>query len=168
MELLLNVGSGQRPFPKPWVNVDCQAKWSPDVVCDCRSMPMFKNGSADVIVLHQVLEHFECSQGTAVLRECHRILGKAGSLIVSVPDIEKLAKMLLRREMTHETYAINTYGAYMGDEADFHRFGYTVMTLMKTVYNAGFQDVRTFDYRSLSGADIARDDRWILCLEAIK
>ena len=34
-ELMLNIGSGQRPFNKRhWVNIDKQARWNPDVLCD--------------------------------------------------------------------------------------------------------------------------------------
>lgn len=167
----LNIGSGQRPFyttgDHVWINVDRQAKWNPDVVWDCTDLSIFESDTVDVIVLHQVLEHAECSKGAAMLHECRRVLRSGGSVIVSVPNIEELAKMFLRGQITHETYIISVYGAYMGDEADFHKFGYTPLTLAESLYRAGFSRVETFDWRKIPGADIARDT-WILTEEARK
>ena len=33
--LKLCVGSGQRPFSKPFINIDINPRWMPDVVADC-------------------------------------------------------------------------------------------------------------------------------------
>lgn len=165
--LRLNVGSGQRPFSKPWLNVDVQERWKPDVVADGSHMPMFQDGSAELIVLHHVLEHFGCGEGDGMLRECHRILRPDGKLIVTVPDMRILAHGLLAGRITEETYLINIYGAYMGDEADRHKFGFTTMTLSDTLHAAGFYPVVPFDFRFLTGADIAKD-WWILGMEATK
>ena len=62
----------------------------------------------------------------------------------------------------------NLYGAYMGDEADRHKFGYTGESLAVYLQECcGWTTVRTFDFRPIPGADIAQD-WWILGVEAIK
>ncbi len=132
-------------------------------------MPMFEDGTAGVIVIHQGLEHFGCGEASAMLKECYRILAPGGSLIVSVPDMQKLAKMWLRGELTTQVYMTNVYGAYMNDEADRHKWGFEPFSLVNHLNDcAPWKRLASFDWRAIEGADIARDDRWILCVEAFK
>jgi len=168
--LLLNIGSGQRPFPKPWINVDKQAVWNPDVIWDAGN-PMvkcpFDDGSASTIVLHHVLEHFGCGEASNLLRQCHSLLKSSGLLCVYVPDLRELADMWIEGLLSDQVYLTNLYGAYMGDEADRHKWGFTKSSLVATLQASGFSKVRflTKGLRglrmSLHGADIA-EDRWIL------
>jgi predicted SAM-dependent methyltransferase len=171
-ELMLNIGSGQRPFNKRhWVNIDKQARWNPDVLCDFGN-PLdklqFEDDSVDMIVLHHVLEHYGCGQADGVLKECHRLLKLNGSLLVFVPDMRLIADLWREQRIDDQTYMLDVYGAYMGDEADRHKWGYTLKTLKATLFSAGFRQVYSFNWREIKGADIARDDRWILGVEAIK
>ncbi len=164
----LNLCSGQRPFGDGWCNVDAQSRWNPEVVADCSSMPMFKDGSAEIIVIHHGLEHFGCGEGDSMLRECYRILQPGGSLIVTVPDMAALARGWLARKISDQIYFTNVYGAFMQDEADRHRWGYVGITLADTLRKIGGWDtIRTFDWREIPGASIAQD-WWILGVEAIK
>lgn len=52
-----------------------------------RSLP-FVDGMFDGVLASHCIEHFDCQQGVAIMRECHRILKPGGVLVVSVPDIE--------------------------------------------------------------------------------
>lgn len=167
MGLYLNVGSGQRPFKHPFINVDVQQKWEPDVVADASDMPMFDTGSASIIVLHHVLEHFGCGEGDAMLRECRRILVRGGSLLVFVPDLWELSSRWRAGKISTQIYMTNLYGAYLGDEADRHKWGYTQFSLIGTLTKAGFETVKRFEDRPIEGSNIARD-WWILGMEAIK
>jgi SAM-dependent methyltransferase len=168
MSLLLNIGSGQRPFEKPWINCDIQAKWKPDVVVDARSMPQFKDNSASMIVLHHVAEHAGCGEFHPVFCEAHRVLEPGGSLLVFVPDMRKLAERWLLKEMDDQLYFTNVYGAYNGDESDRHKWGFTLASLLRSLINAAhWYDIKRFDWRPIPKADIARD-WWILGIEAVK
>ena len=166
----LNLGSGQRRFDPAfgWINVDSQEKWQPDVLCDIRNLSMFDDNSMDIVVLHQVVEHFGCGEASGTIRESLRVLKSGGSLIVSVPDMRALAKMWFSGELTEQVYMTNVYGAYMGNESDRHKWGYSPDSLWTYLKTFPFSDVHAFNWRSIPGADIARDDRWILCLEAVK
>jgi predicted SAM-dependent methyltransferase len=164
--LRLNLGSGQRPFAKPWVNVDAQQRWQPDLVADCSALP-YADGSCDMIVLHHVLEHFGCGEALALQREAFRLLAPGGSLLVFVPDMRALAQNWLLGKLDDETYMINIYGAFMGDEHDRHRFGFTAATLEKELGKHGWSEIKRFDLREVPGADIARD-WWVLAMEAVK
>jgi SAM-dependent methyltransferase len=166
--LKLNVGSGQRKFGEGWTNVDCQDKWSPDVVADGAHMPMFEDGSAECMVLHHVLEHFGCGEGAGLLAECYRILARGGSLIITVPHVRELVKAWVTGRMDDQLFFTNLYGAYLGDEADRHKWGFTPVSLNDSLWAvAAWDDVVLFDWRVIPGADIVQA-WWILGMEATK
>ena len=87
----LHLGSGSRPLPKPYVNVDINPSNMPDVVHDLTQYPWpFADNSADEIVCVHVLEHLihqgNADEFFAFFRECHRILQNDGVLRIVVPD----------------------------------------------------------------------------------
>jgi predicted SAM-dependent methyltransferase len=188
----INVGSGQRPFDrkKGWTNVDIQERWNPDVVADWRSMPMFEDGSADIIVAHQTIEHVGCGEAKPFFKEAYRILKPGGSLIITVPDLKALAKRWLAGQLSDYLYFVNLMGAYMDEESDRHRWHYTFPSLREELSRlwgsqiggahggvddllppadrlVGFSEVKRFDWREIEGADIARD-WWVLGIEVVK
>lgn len=163
---LLNLGSGQRKFGTGWTNVDINPRWEPDVVADCSSLPMFEDNSATTIVLHHTLEHYGLGEGDSMLKECHRILAPNGSVLVFVPNMPRLVEAWREGKITDQIFFTNVYGAYMGDEADRHKWAFTEQTLKDTLYRMGFR-VLSFDWRTIPGADIAKD-WWILAVEGVK
>lgn len=166
--LRLNLCSGQRPFGDGWINCDAQERWKPDVVADCRSMPMFGDSSADMIVIHHGAEHFTLDGSKALFSECHRILAPGGSLLVFVPDLEALVKAWSEGRIDDFIFCVNLHGAYMGDEADIHRWSFTRRTLTQHLNkSAPWSRIKRFDWRPVENADIARDF-WILALEAVR
>lgn len=172
--VLLNLGSGQRPFPKPWVNVDAQSKWEPDLVGDLehdstwdRLHEAYPNG-VDVICLHHVLEHFGLMEGKHLLERCYKLLKNRGTLWVFVPDLRALSQAYIQGKLDHYQFAVNLYGAYMGDECDRHKWGYDVASLSRQLQGVGYSFVCPVGAPvSLYGADIAQD-WWILGMEAVK
>lgn len=169
-----NLGSGQRPFRKhmiahtPWVNVDAQAKFEPDL---CVTLEEFFKGdvSADAIVLHHVLEHFNLEGGEELVRNCHKALNPGGVLYIAVPDLKTLARKWLNKEIDDYIYRVNLYGAYMGDPADTHKWGYSAQTLVQTLKQCGdWMSIKLgYDDPRLADADLAHDD-WILETVAVK
>lgn len=169
--LRINCGSGQRPFKPPWINVDIQERWKPDVLTDWNHMPMFEDGSADIIVAHHTIEHVGCGDAHPFFREAYRILQPGGSLIITVPNLRTLAQRWLTRQLDDYTFFVNVYGAYMGHESDRHRWAMTMASLSKELLSlevsGGFSTVKYFDWRPIAGADIVRAF-WILGVEAVK
>ena len=174
--MLLNVGSGQRRFGTPecpWVNVDINPRWNPDIVADGATMNM-DSDSAEVIVLHHTLEHYGCGEADMLIRNCHRILKPGGSLLVFVPDMDALARAWIAGKIPTQVYMTSVYGAFMDSDADRHRWGFTRLTLGEFLTQCRnpsrdlpWSDLRLFDGRLIPGADIAQD-WWILGVEAIK
>ena len=168
----LNLGSGQRPFRSAdgveWTNVDAQARWNPDLVARAESLPGIADASVDFVVAHHVLEHYGCGESAGLVREAFRVLRPWGSFIVCVPDARELARGWLQGRLSDQVYFTNVYGAFMTDDADRHKWGFTPATLRESLLSAApWRAVVEFDFRAIPGADLARD-WWILALEAIR
>jgi len=172
----LNIGSGQRRFTSgedlAWVNIDCVSRppdQVPDLVCDVGTEPLpYPDATVDYCVLHQVYEHFGLGEGHGLIRECHRVLRSGGSLIVTVPDMDALAKRWLLGQIPDYIYFVNVYGAWQGEPGDRHKWGFRFESLSEDLLTASeWLHVRRFDWRWLPGADIARD-WWILGVECVK
>ena len=170
----LNIGSGQRRFEcsQGWVNIDCvsRADQIPDLILNVGKEKLpYHDETMDTCVLHHVLEHFGLGEGQSLITECQRVLKPGGSLIVTVPDMEKLAKGWLDGTFSDYIYMVNVYGAYMGEPGDRHCWGFRERTLMEEIARGGrWRSIEAFNWRQVPGADIARDDRWILGVEAFK
>lgn len=166
----LNLGSGQRPFTPTseieWSNVDSQEKWDPDVCCDASRLP-FPDESADYVVLHHVLEHFGCGESFMLISEARRVLKPGGSLLVFVPNIRALAQRWLAGGLTTQVYVTNLYGAYMGNDADRHKWGFDETSLHEELGHMQWSELKPFDWRHISGADIAKDF-WIIGAECVR
>jgi predicted SAM-dependent methyltransferase len=172
----LNVGSGQRPFTTvpgeiEWVNVDKidrRPQYPIDLLSDGAHIEAALNDSIDYYVLHHCLEHETLGGGDGLIKEAYRVLRPGGSLLIFIPDIRALAIRWLEGGISDYIYVVNLMGAYMGDVADLHKWHYTRDSLRAqiTSCNRSFK-VKDFDWRTIPGADIARD-WWILGMEAIK
>lgn len=170
MKVGINCGSGQRPFTSTpevqWINVDVQAKWNPDIVCDGAQLP-YEDERADYFVLHHTLEHYGCGDGLPLIREAYRVLKNGGSLLVFVPDMLALAQRWARGGISTQIYMTNVYGAYAGHEADRHKWGFDYAHLESFVKQLPWKLAGHFNDRIIPGADIARD-WWILGMECVK
>ena len=167
MSLRINLGSGQRKFAG-WTNVDCCSREGqvPDVVADARSLP-FPDGSAEMVALHHVIEHFGCGEADGVLRECFRVLAPGGSLFVFVPDMRKIAQRWLMGGIDDFIFLVNTYGAYQGEEGDRHKWGYHEKSLMEYLCKNPWKCVKPFDWRKVDGAEFACD-WWVAAVECVR
>ena len=176
MKTGLNLGCGTRIFTSNdeirWYNVDIEDGPGVNVKMDWRNLTntvstkVFHEIFFDIIVAHQTFEHQGC--GEQPIKQCYDILKPGGSLIVSVPNLRKLAAMWLRGELTTQIYMTNVYGPFDGTLASRHFWGFDTTSLVEALNQCPWSHIDDFDYRAIPGADIARDDRWILCLEAIK
>ena len=172
MSLRINGGSGQRRFGTPefpWVNVDRQERWSPEVLADIASMPMFDDNSADIIVYHHSAEHLTLDDSKSAFHEAWRVLKPGESLLVFVPDLTALVQYWIEGRISDFIFAVNLHGAWQGDPCDLHRWSWTQKTLKEHLLkSAPWSRVIPFDWRPIPGADIAGRDFWIQAQEAIK
>lgn len=178
----INLASGQRPFPKPWINIDLieqfdgdGKRYDVDIITDAGDLHMFENDSVDVIVAHHLLEHIPIHDLDRYVAEWYRVLRRGGMLSVHVPNIRELDRAWLEGRIDTFIHNINTYGAYQGHVEDLHKWAYDHNELRDRVmcwdgtnakYNFLYQDYSPYN-PLYQGANIAQD-WWILSREFVK
>lgn len=87
---LLDIGCGEMPYRKyfrcQYVGLDYNTTYNPDVVADAWNTP-FPDGSFDVILMLQSLEHISHTEET--IAELYRLLRPGGYVFLTVPQTMK-------------------------------------------------------------------------------
>lgn len=173
----INLASGQRPFPFPWLNLDLIEQtdsdgkpYTLDVKTNANDLSMFKDESVDIIVAHHLVEHIAIHELDAFIGEWRRVLAPGGVLAVFVPNLRELDKAWTEGRITTFIHNVNTYGAYQGHVEDLHKWGYDE-TELKDRLSGWDGNNRRFEWASIGpvnlrnplyqGANTA-SDWWIL------
>ncbi len=129
---------------------------------------MVPAGDAEYVVIEQSVEHYGCGEAVGLIREAHRILAPGGSLVVTVPNMRALAQAWLRGDLTTQVWMTSCYGAFMGHEADRHRWGFDPQTLVTFLDAAAkWSKVQMYNWEPMLGVTPARDF-WILGARCVK
>ena len=147
----LHIGCGKKRFTG-WVHVDADAKVLPDVVDDIRTLASFADGSADAIYACHVLEHVGRHEWKGVLRVWAQKLRPGGVLQVAVPDFEAAAKWYMAHGRIQDVLGLVSGG--QRDERDYHQNIFDARSLQQGLEEAGFVDVRYWDWRTTDHADV--------------
>ena len=143
----LNLGCGTHPLPG-FVNVDLLKAAGVDLVADVGGPLPFESGAVALIYASHVLEHFPTDDVPRVLGEWRRVLRDGGTLLVAVPDLERIAARLVNDPgwftPPHNPWLGAIYGGQK-DDWDFHKTGFTAPWLAYCLDQAGFGDVRRVD-----------------------
>jgi predicted SAM-dependent methyltransferase len=209
--LKLNLGCGPVQ-PQGWVNVDgsrraCFASrlsffdrlmvwlkyWPPTefnhqtYYANLLKRLPWQDGSAEVVYMGEVLEHFTRDDGFRLLRECYRILEDNGVIRIRVPDNARFWRNYLTEyedvlskprqewndqhsrwvEMFFRDICVRSLRG--GSLGHYHKWMYDEVSLTKTLEAIGFTDVRRRGFLESSIQDVdqveTRDD---LTVEARK
>ena len=95
---------------------------SPFVCCDATRLP-FVDNSFDAVTMLHVLEHIE--DGTAALKEIHRVLKKGGSTVIVTPNTDRPTKayshiMKIAKRSPHK-YPMNPDHAFEYGASDIEK-----------------------------------------------
>ncbi len=92
---------GGREKAEGWEVVNVQPAAYVDHVCNANDLALFGDNTISDIYASHVLEHFDYNgELMATLQEWFRVLEPEGKLMISVPDLDVLAKLLLsKREL---------------------------------------------------------------------
>ncbi len=153
----INLGSGRRPLAG-FVNVDLLEGPGVDLLADVSGPLPFEDGGADLVYASHVLEHLPTARVPEVLREWRRVLVDGGRLLVAVPDLERIAQLLVSRSgwftPPHQPWVGVVYGGQK-DELDFHKTGFTAPWLTALLNDAGFGSTERVERFSEVGANDA-------------
>lgn len=162
---VLNVGSGPRGHVihpsftgDTWqeVRLDLDPAAAPDVVGSVVDMrAIFEDGVFDAIWSSHNIEHLFDHEVTQALGEFHRVLKPDGYVVVTCPDLQTVAELLLDRGLDGKAYdapvgPITVHDILFGHGASItkgntfmaHRTGFTQERLGRKAIEAGFRDVR--------------------------
>lgn len=162
-KIVLNVGCGypgQRLHPTfqggEWreLRLDINPAVNPDIVCSMTDMEPLATGSVDAIWSSHNLEHLHRHEVPVALGEFIRVLRPAGLLLLTMPDLQKVAELVAAGELEDEAYmspsgAISPLDMIYGHSASLaqgnlnmaHKTGFTARTLDRLLNEAGFADI---------------------------
>ena len=158
-DLRVNLGCGSLPLVG-FVNVDLLPAPGVDVVADVSGPLPFDDGSVDLVYASHVLEHLPTARVPAVLLEWRRVLREGGRILIAVPDLERIAQLLVSRSgwftPPNQPWIGVVYGGQK-DELDFHKTGFTALWLAALLDEAGFGSIERIERFTEVGA---KDASW--------
>jgi SAM-dependent methyltransferase len=137
------------------IRLDIDPDVAPDVVSSITDMAAVPDGSVDAVWSSHNLEHLFPHEVPLALREFRRVLKPDGFALMTMPDLQQVAKLVAEDRLTEPAYmspmgpitpldmlyghggSLAQGNAFMG-----HRGGFTARSLESSLLAAGFPIVR--------------------------
>lgn len=150
----LHLGCSKIFIPEFTYHIDLGDYPHIDYKHDISKLPMFKNGFVDLIYCCHAFEYFDREEAKKVLKEWYRVLKPDGVLRLAVPDFEAIVKVYLKykKDLEHRGILGPLYGrmavrSKKGEKIIYHRTVYDFKSLKKVLKEAGFKNIRRYDWR---------------------
>lgn len=150
----VHLGCGRRILPG-YINLDIQAIPGVDVLSDLRSLP-FLPESVDFIYSCANIEHFGRHQWRVLLAHWYSMLTPGGLLRLSTADFRAAAERYLEVGDVSELLGLIVGG--QKDDYDWHGMLFDEELLTDGLKEAGFRNVRRYDWRETDLAEMNIDD----------
>ncbi|MGE0030061.1 MAG: methyltransferase domain-containing protein [Steroidobacteraceae bacterium] len=147
----LHLGCGKRHIPG-FIHIDAIDYPHVDHVAAIDNLSFIQDATVELIYNCHVLEHFKRRDVGRVLQEWFRVLKPQGTLRVSVPDFASLCDVYQRYGRLELVI-----GALFGRQDYLYNIHYNVFDhdeLSKTLEQAGFINVRRYDWRQTEHAHV--------------
>jgi predicted SAM-dependent methyltransferase len=161
---VLNVGCGyplrqklHRLFHGPeWreIRLDLDPAVQPDIVCSITDISPVAADWVDAVWSSHNLEHLQRHEVPLALAEFLRVLKPHGLLLVTLPDLQQVARLVAEDRLEESAYVSqsgpitpldmifgHTASLARGNQFMAHRTGFTARTLHKLLIEAGFVEV---------------------------
>ena len=146
----LHLGCGKRNL-SGFYHIDLAGHPHIDYKDDIRDLYWLQDLSVDLIYASHVIEYFEKDKVVGILKEWHRVLKKGGILRLAVPDFKALVEIYLN------SFDVNLirgplYGEWKipgTNQVIYHKTVYDFSSLQKVFEDAGFINIRHWDWREV-------------------
>jgi SAM-dependent methyltransferase len=136
------------------VRLDIDSGVSPDIVCSITDMQPVGTGSIDAVWSSHNLEHLQRHEVPKALDEFMRVLRPGGYLLLTLPDLQRIAELVAGDALEDEAYLSpsgpitaldmiygHTPSLARGNHHMAHKTGFTARTLRQLLVDAGFSGV---------------------------
>lgn len=147
----IHLGCGKRDWPG-WTNVD--GADFPHVVHYDVTLQHFHSDQADLLYSSHLLEYFDRDEGLEVLKNWYRVLKPGGVLRLAVPDWDNMIHALRFKGLGLEDILGPLYGKMqMDDRTIYHKTVYNYYELKAALKEAGFMNIRRYDWKKTDHAE---------------
>lgn len=145
---LLNVGCGSH-YHQDWRNLDLYSDDPSVVQHDVRRGIPFDEEQFEAVYHSHILEHLPPYMGRQLIAECYRVLKPGGVLRIVVPDLERIAKLYLKK-------LDSAIAQEPGAAADYHWMKLELLDQMVRSRSGGLMG-QYMTSPALENADFVRD-----------
>lgn len=148
-KIKLNLGCGWRFFGDDWIHIDDGNYQHLDYKTDITKLPMFEDGSVDLIYASHVIAYFDRVEIVDVLKEWNRVLKVNGVLRLATPDFEVISELYHKNsDFNVESLVGPLYGKMEMDNNNiYHKTTYDFTSLSGVLKTCGFNDVVRYNWR---------------------
>jgi predicted SAM-dependent methyltransferase len=144
-----NLHIGGQVRVEGWEILNINPGPSVDHVSDAGNLACFEDDTFAQVYASHVLEHFDYAGSLmAALKEWIRVMVPGGTLYVSVPDLDVLARLFLDRELLsyQDRFLVMRmiFGGHI-DKSDYHLVGLNEEFLRDILRIAGFTGIRRIE-----------------------
>lgn len=147
MTITINLGCGKKQCNN-CINIDIRREVSPQILADIEKPLPLKNGCADYILMHDVIEHFTLNETKNIIRECQRILKISGYLQIKTTYFDAVIQAY-RKRLFSEPETIRRIFGTQDYKYNLHKYIYNPGLLSDIVANNGFPVQRVEEDREL-------------------
>lgn len=140
----VNLGCGNRIIDG-WSNIDIVSDKQNVIIDDVGKLHTVPDQTVDLMYASHVLEHFGRHEIDEVLKVWSRKIKSGGILRVAVPDFEAVCKRYLESGNIQELLGFINGG--QRNQYDYHKVNFDFIKLSNHLINAGFANIRRYDWR---------------------
>jgi SAM-dependent methyltransferase len=165
LKTLLHVGCGTAPASRLpdcfrnglWkeIRLDVDSAVKPDIIANLTDMSVVEVDSVDAVWSSHNIEHLEDFEVPIALSEIKRVLKPGGFALITLPDLEAIAKLIAAGKTDEVIYVspagpITPIDMLFGHQKSIekgsrymaHRTGFSSKRLANHLISAGFSDIR--------------------------
>ncbi len=147
----LHIG-GKQAHPE-WEIINAIAAPEVDHVGNAKDLSRFEDNTFSELYGSHVLEHFDYAKElNEVLLEWYRVLKPGGKLYISVPDLNVLSELILKKDKLDLNQRFHVMRMMFGgqvDEYDYHKVGLNFDFLQSYLIEAEYTNIRKVDEFSI-------------------